>query len=153
MDRLSVAEAFEKWGKDLMGYATVLVGVDEAEDVVADTFAGLLRSRGWVAADDQRGYLFGAVLNSARMHHRSMGRRRLRERRAGGSSGWVAAPEPSLLSELAGLSPRHRAVIYLTYWEDLAPATIAEMLGVSDGSVRRHLARARQHLRSVLDAD
>jgi RNA polymerase sigma factor (sigma-70 family) len=50
------------------------------------------------------------------------------------------------------LSLRQRAVVVLTYWADLDPATIAERLGISDGSVRRHLARARARLREALDA-
>ena len=51
------------------------------------------------------------------------------------------------------LSPRQRAVVYLAYWDDLDPAAIAQVLGVSEGSVRRHLARARAALRRMLDAD
>ena len=35
--------------------------------------------------------------------------------------------------------------------ERLDPATIAEQLGLSEGTVRRHLARARAQLRKVLD--
>jgi RNA polymerase sigma factor (sigma-70 family) len=51
------------------------------------------------------------------------------------------------------LGVRQRAVIVLTYWADLEPAAIADWLGVSEGSVRSHLARARANLREVLDAD
>jgi DNA-directed RNA polymerase specialized sigma24 family protein len=40
--------------------------------------------------------------------------------------------------------------VYLTYWEDLDPSRISELLGISDGAVRRHLARARRHLRKTL---
>ena len=39
----------------------------------------------------------------------------------------------------------------LTYWDDLPPATVATRLGIGEGSVRRHLARARKQLRTVLD--
>jgi RNA polymerase sigma factor (sigma-70 family) len=53
---------------------------------------------------------------------------------------------------LAALSGQQRAVVFLTYWEDQAPAQIAELLGVSDGTVRKQLARAREHLRRILDA-
>ena len=52
---------------------------------------------------------------------------------------------------LAGLSPQQRAVVYLTYWDDLTPAQVAALLGVSEGSVRKQLARAREQLRRVLD--
>jgi RNA polymerase sigma factor (sigma-70 family) len=53
---------------------------------------------------------------------------------------------------VAGLSVRQRAVVVLTYWADLDPRAVAERLGISEGSVRRHLARARARLREVLDA-
>ncbi len=49
------------------------------------------------------------------------------------------------------LSPRQRAVVFLTYWDDLDPGSIAGLLGISDGAVRRHLARARATLRRNLD--
>ena len=55
-----------------------------------------------------------------------------------------------MVRAVAALSVRQRAVIVLTYWLDLHPAGIAGLLGVSEGAVRRHLARARAHLREVL---
>lgn len=48
------------------------------------------------------------------------------------------------------LSTRQRATVILTYWEDLTPGEVAGRLGVSEGSVRRHLARGRSKLREVL---
>jgi RNA polymerase sigma-70 factor (ECF subfamily) len=49
-----------------------------------------------------------------------------------------------------GLSPQQRAVVYLTYWDDLTPAQVAVLLAVSEGTVRKQLARARVHLRRIL---
>ena len=40
-----------------------------------------------------------------------------------------------------------------TYWDDLDPGSIAGLLDISEGSVKRHLARARSHLKEALDAD
>ena len=79
-------------------------------------------------------------------------RRRVRELKA-------AAPEAShlldvdvdVLAAVDRLSVRQRAVVVLTYWEDLAPGEVAARLGISDGSVRRHLNRARSRLREQLD--
>jgi DNA-directed RNA polymerase specialized sigma24 family protein len=36
--------------------------------------------------------------------------------------------------------------VYLTYWEDMTNQMAADYLGISAGSVRRHLARAKTHL-------
>jgi DNA-directed RNA polymerase specialized sigma24 family protein len=63
-----------------------------------------------------------------------------------------ALGRPEVRQAVARLSMRQRAVVVLTYWADLAPPAVAERLGISEGSVRRHLARARARLREVLDA-
>jgi len=55
-----------------------------------------------------------------------------------------------VLEAVARLSPRQRAVVFLTYWDDLDPAAVASTLGLGEGSVRRHLARARARLRKML---
>jgi RNA polymerase sigma factor (sigma-70 family) len=52
---------------------------------------------------------------------------------------------------LAVLSLQQRTVVFLTYWADQTPADIAEVLDVSEGTVRKQLARARARLREVLD--
>lgn len=149
---LSIGEAFAKWGDDLMAYATVLVGPDDAADVVAQAFADVLGSNRWPAVTEPRGYLFRATLNSARTMRRSGSRRAAREWRAASSA--VAPTEllsdPAVLAAINGLSVQQRAVVYLAYWEDLTPAAIATTLDISDGSVRRQLARARARLRKVL---
>ena len=54
------------------------------------------------------------------------------------------------MAALAGLPLRQRAVVFLTYWADLTPAAVAVELGISEGSVRQHLARARRTLRRTL---
>ncbi len=38
----------------------------------------------------------------------------------------------------------------LTYWLDRAPAQVAELLDVTEGTVRKQLARARQKLKEAL---
>jgi RNA polymerase sigma-70 factor, ECF subfamily len=48
------------------------------------------------------------------------------------------------------LSVQQRAVTYLTYWHDLSPREIARLLSISEGTVKRQLARARSTLREVL---
>ncbi len=51
---------------------------------------------------------------------------------------------------MAALSPQQRAVVFLTYWEDLEARSVADLLGVSEGTVRKQLGRARIRLREVL---
>lgn len=65
-------------------------------------------------------------------------------------SGEPTDDEIRLCSALVELSPQQRAFIHLTYWEDLTPASIAQALDVSEGTVKRQLARARARLRKAL---
>ena len=60
-------------------------------------------------------------------------------------------PDPEVLEAVARLSVRQRAVIVLTYWNDLDPKSVATLLGLSEGTVRRYLARARANLKEQLD--
>jgi RNA polymerase sigma factor (sigma-70 family) len=146
------AEIYGKHADDLVRFATGLVGPADAADVVADAVVRALSSRAWAGVQNHRAYLTRAVLNEARMHHRSTLRRRAREALAAGDGvTYDTAPRPDVLKQVARLSLRQRAVVVLTYWDDLDQRAVADRLGISAGSVRRHLARAHAKLRRLLD--
>jgi RNA polymerase sigma factor (sigma-70 family) len=98
---------------------------------------------------EHRAYLYRAVLNEARSHQRRVGR----DRRASDPVAHVDPPEirPEVVAAVKRLSPQQRAVVFLTYWHDHDRATVARTLAVSDGTVRRQLARAHRRLRKELD--
>jgi RNA polymerase sigma factor (sigma-70 family) len=149
---MSNEEIYRKYADDLVRFATGLVGPFDAPDVVTDACLRSFSVPGWTGVANHRAYLYRAVLNHARSHHRSTLRRRLRELQA-------AVPEASsppdvdvdVLVAVDRLSVRQRAVVMLTYWEDLSPGEVAARLGISEGSVKRHLNRARSRLREQLD--
>jgi RNA polymerase sigma factor (sigma-70 family) len=144
-------EAYRRYAEELTRFATGLVGPSDAPDVVSAATLRCFTSEGWPAVSDQRAYLFRAVLNEARQVHRSSRRRARREAKtAPRESSHVPEPRPEVLAAVARLSLRQRAVVVLTYWADLDPAAVAVQMGISEGSVRRHLARARAHLRKDL---
>jgi RNA polymerase sigma-70 factor (ECF subfamily) len=58
-----------------------------------------------------------------------------------------------VLEVVAKLSMRQRAVVVLTYWDDLDADEISRRLGISSGAVRKHLARARARLKELLSDD
>ena len=64
---------------------------------------------------------------------------------------WVKGlPQPKGSKRGVWSQTQQRAVIFFAYWQDLDVTAIARLLGVSDGTVRRQLARARGRLREVL---
>lgn len=149
--RLSDAEVYEKYASELVRFATGLVGPDDAPDVVADAFVSVLGSRSWETVDEPKAYLYRAVLNEVRMRHRSTMRRRAREMRtARREASFDPEIRPEILGAMSVLSTKQRAAVVLTYWADLKPDEVAARLGVSEGTVRRHLTRARSKLREVL---
>ncbi len=137
----------------LIRYATVLVGPDDAPDVVTDAVLKAFATPKWSNVEHRKAYLFRSVLNQASTFNTSHSRRRRRERvvalRAPARS---VDPEPSVDAQraLQTLSPKQRAVIYLAYWEDQTAADIADLLDISEGSVRKHLARGRDNLRKTM---
>ncbi len=150
---VSDAEVYGKYADELVRFATVLVGPDSAADVVSASVITAFRAPAWADVRNPRAYLYRAVLNESRMTARRDARRVRYEQRAAPRDVSDAAPipRPEVFAAVAALSPRQRAVVYLTYWEDLDPGSAAALIGISDGAVRRHLARARKTLREVLD--
>ena len=148
----SIDELWNAWSDDLLRYATVLVGPDDAPDVVDDAVVKVMVA--WSHDPARRfelPYVLRIVLNEARMRHRSRTRRERREWRVAALPAQVELlADPTVRQAVGRLSVMQRAAIYFTYWEDLTPAMVADRLGVSEGTVRRHLARARKQLREVL---
>jgi RNA polymerase sigma-70 factor (ECF subfamily) len=146
-----IADAYRQHRIALTRFATVLVGPDHAHDVVS---AALVRVLGNAPTrlSHARAYLYQAVANQARNFRRGEARRRAREAQGAAGRQVVFQPEPypEVRAAVEELSVRQRAVVYLTYWEDMTDEAIGEHLGIGSGTVRRHLARARCHLRRAL---
>lgn len=126
-----------------------------AEEAVQEGFA-----RAWERA--RRGqhfeHLGGWVATVALNLARSGRRRRLSERRAVERLANVSAGEPVHAVEIAmvvrsavdGLARRQRDAVVLYYLLDIDVATVAALLGISEGTVKTALARARGRLAVVL---
>ena len=144
-------QIFRSYASELTRYATGLVGPADAADVVTDACLRAFSAKRWPEVANKRAYLYRTVLTVATDHHRSTLSRRLREIR-------TAEPEATqpqeididVLAAVERLSMQQRAAVLLTYWADLSPEGVAERMGVSTGSVKRHLARARKRLKEWL---
>lgn len=157
---VDVGELYQLHASDLIRFATMLVGPSDAADVVSEAMVGVLASPTSDGVRDGRGYLFRSVSNAAMSYHRSRKRRERRELRAVAANP-VATPVDVTVAGasvvarevLAGLSLQQRSVLFLAYWMDLPPAEIADLLGVSEGTVRKQLARSRALLRRRFDEE
>ena len=146
----AITALFRAHQRRLVGLARLLVGDQAtAEDVVQDAFAGIHRRWRWLRDKDAAvGYLERAVVNAARSHLR---RRRARSSvhlvpqqasTARAESEAVRVDEARrMVAALADLPTRQREVIVLRYYQDRSEAEIAELLGISRGSVKQHASR------------
>jgi RNA polymerase sigma factor (sigma-70 family) len=120
--------------------------------VVSAAFVRASRAIDLGSIVNPRPYLYRAVLNEALNHRRAARARWSRDFHALAEN--LSMPTTELHLEVrhsvAELSVRQRDVIYFAYWEDLPERMIAEQLGISAGTVRRHIVRATGHLRKAL---
>lgn len=147
-------ELYRREVHGLMRVATTMIGPADASDVVSEAVLRVMTSPGWGRVRNKRAYLYRSVVNEAKMLIRSRERRRRRELITSSLSPRVVEPTepvPEVHAALEGLSVAQRAMVHLVYWEDLSIAQAALLLGVTSGTAKQHLHRARRQLRRVLD--
>jgi RNA polymerase sigma-70 factor, ECF subfamily len=132
------------------GVAPVVGSYEDARDVVQEAFARALRSRGDFRGEGSlRAWVWRIALRVALEH-----------RRGHESSFEVLDPglveserDPELAAALRRLPPRKRLVVFLRYFADLSYAEIAEVGGISEGTVAAALSQARAVLLEQLSAE
>jgi RNA polymerase sigma-70 factor (ECF subfamily) len=149
---------FRAHATPLLRLAVVLTGDQRlAEDLVQDAFVRLHRSGARPAAGTELAYLRRTVVNLAHGHHR-----RLRIARSHPPGPPRVAPaaevdavrhdgQRRVAEAVRALPRRQRDCVVLHYFADLTDAEIADALGISAGSVKTHLHRARAALAHVLE--
>ncbi|MFC5827181.1 SigE family RNA polymerase sigma factor [Nonomuraea insulae] len=135
-------------GSALLRYGHVLTGnADDAADLVQEALLKL--SDGWRRVrnkDDPESYVRTIMVRQ----HISWWRRRRREHLTDDLPEGSYTDSHSygeLWKELATLPRKQRAVLVLRYYEDLSDQDIAEILGISRGTVRSQAFRALNTLR------
>jgi RNA polymerase sigma factor (sigma-70 family) len=136
---------------ELCSVAAAILGDREpARDVVHDAFASVVRRRRSFRGDGALdAWIWRSVVNAALTY-----RRRLTEppsRTAAVASGDDASSNGDLHAAVASLPERQRVALFLRYYADLDYDTIAEVLGVRDGTVAATLHAARTALRRTLE--
>lgn len=143
------AEIYAKNCDDLLRYAAVLVGPDEAPDVVSTVVVRVLGKGTLAGLREARPYLFRAVLNEARSVLRR--RRPTWPLTLGESTEEPPELRPEVAKAVLALPSQQRAATYLIYWQDLTVAEAARLMGTTPGTVKRYVHLARKRLRGALD--
>lgn len=157
--------AYRNAGTAVLGYALRRSpSREDALDVVAETFAIAWRRRADLPGDPEevRPWLFGiarrCLANASRSTYRAS---RLSERLRDCLATQVL-PDPAALHEGCGdgqavhralvdqLSDGDRELVTLIAWEGLTPAQAAKALGLTAGTVRVRLHRARTRRRAAI---
>ena len=151
------ATLYATHNRQLVRFAYLLTGDPGlAEDLVADVFAQVLRGWGQHEIDNPQAYLRRAIANrfNSKLRRRYLARRHAHT--ADGSDRGVLrsdeqlAERDAMFQALDRLPEGQRTVVVLRYYEDLSVAETAEVLGVSQGTVKSQTARALDRLTTIL---
>ena len=129
---------------------------DLATDLVQQAFVELWANWKTVCRyESPSGWVARVAINRLRNHHRSLRRRTAALLRVEGEpttqapAGEFAA---NLATALRHLPLRQRIAVVLYYVDDRPIAEIATTMGIAEGTVNRYLFRARETLRTLLEA-
>ena len=136
----------------LLRFAYFVTGdATEAEDLVQDAFVRVYRAGGQVEREGLHSYARKTIVNLHRFGFRRAARERAARPDEAVSSDTAAyALRDEMWNAIQTLSPRQRAVIALRYYQDMKERDVADALGMSIGSVKKHADRAMTKLREQL---
>jgi RNA polymerase sigma-70 factor (sigma-E family) len=156
---VDLEDLFRAHATPLLRLAVVVTGDRAlAEELVQEAFVRLHRASHPPVGAATRAYLRRTVINLAHGHHRHLRvvRRHADDRRPDGASADVDVvrhdDQRRVVEAVRSLPERQRDCIVLRFYEDLTDTEIAEALGISAGSVKTHLHRARATLATQLEA-
>ncbi|SDM07017.1 RNA polymerase sigma factor [Nonomuraea jiangxiensis] len=158
------AEIFRRHAPEIKRFVIRRLGLDVAEDVVAETFLAAFRQRGRydLARHNALPWLYGIATNLIGRHKRTEARQLNLLARTGVDP--VTEPFTSrsderlsaqavrqrLAAALAALPAGHRDVLLLVTWGGLSYTEAAEALGIRVGTVRSRVNRARAKIHEEL---
>jgi|SRR5579875_3048417 len=150
---------YAQHGRAVLAFAVRRVAdPQDAADVLAETFLVVWRRLEAVpAGEEARPWLYGVARRVLANQQRSELRRqraadRLRRELPEALAQASAADDEdgAMVAALRRLGPEDQEVLRLAAWEELAPAQIATVLGLTQVAARSRLHRARRRLRASL---
>jgi RNA polymerase sigma-70 factor (ECF subfamily) len=146
-----VEEVFEP----LQRYVRRRVDADAVDDVVADTMLTLWRRLDDVPSDARLPWSYAVARRQVANQRRALGRHlrlvRRVEREPGPSSVVEGPLDAELDTALAALSDSDRELLHLWAWEQLEPAEMAVVMGLTPNAASIRLHRAKKKLAENLE--
>ena len=136
-------------------FRDVLAGIvgshDLARDVVQEAFARAVRERRRFRGEGSlEAWVWKIAVNVALKQRRSL----VHEQELAAEPAAEAGPsDPAVREAVLALPPRRRLVIFLRYFADLSYREIAEVVGVSEGTVAATLSQAHRDLAKRLERE
>jgi RNA polymerase sigma factor (sigma-70 family) len=165
-DEQALAWAYERWAAQIHGMAVRAFGPGpDAEDVTQQVFVSAWTGRGGFRRD--AGPLPAWLVGICRHKIADTWAKRDRQRRSIEAATVEAQAAPAatptfdsavadrvlLLDELDRLGQPQRGIIELAFFEDLTHVQIAERTGIPLGTVKSHIRRTLERLRTRLEVD
>ena len=165
-DEQALAVAYERWGGQLHGMAVRAFGPGpDAEDVTQQTFIAAWTGRSGYSGGS--GPLPAWLVGICRHKIADVWAKRDRQRRQSEAVAADVASRPGaqdgvdtrvadrvlLLGELDRLGQPQRGIIELAFFEDLTHQQIAARTGIPLGTVKSHIRRTLERLRTRLEVD
>jgi len=135
----------------LLAYLTRRAPGEDAADLLAEVYLVAWRRRADLpVGEERRLWLYGVARRLLAEHHRLSWRRAEAEHEAGdASTAPMSADEEraaAVRRALASLSELDRELVTLTTWDGLSPTDAARVVGITAGTARVRLHRARGRL-------
>ncbi|TAK01929.1 MAG: RNA polymerase sigma factor [Chloroflexota bacterium] len=138
----------------------ILRDVDRAEDALQDALVIAWRDLPDLRDPDRFDFWIQRVLANMCIEHARRDRRRYARLEVLTIHDHVASDELAGVADrdvvdraFRRLNPEQRAVLVLRYYLGYEPAVIAELLGLSGGTIRSRLHHAHRAMRAAIDAD
>ncbi len=149
---------YERYRAEALRIARRQVGPDEAQDLVQETFACVLRAvqNGGGPTEDVAGYIF-RTLRNLRIDRGGQREFATEDVESAGPAGLWVVPDTSeevldrglVADAFAELPPRWREVLWLTEVEGVGPSELSEKMGIKATAVSTLSLRARAGFRSA----